>query len=693
MTPPLGSPAVRWARRGCEWIACAWALALLAVIATRLTFPLDLEWMEGGALQQALRIQRGAPIYGPPTLEYAPFLYTPLYSHLLAALGWLFPLDYPLGRAVSVLATASVGVAIWRAVDREGKPRAHAITAVGLFLSGYVFTFRWIDLARADMVALAFATWGAVMLREAWGDRRKTVLAAVLMGAAFWTKQTGFLFGAAGVLAGLIVAPRQLWIYVGVLAFIGGGGVLWGQHATDGWLWTYIYELHQTHAFNHERFTTKTWGMFLHAGPFVALVLLGLTLRFWWPQLVATRRLDGVSRERAWLRLRAHRGLAHWLLFSAAGLLASALGYSTQWAEPNAFLPGVIFVAVLVGVALPEAGRAELVALIGAGLQMLFAAFVEPMYQPIQSRGWAGVADSYDWQDLSRTVPSTGQRRRAAALRETLVHGGPVLALQRPWWSVLAGGPGHVGSMNLNDIPAERRLELRRALAAKVKSGDYAAVYLEGEVPGWLRASLARTYTLNRRRLGEERVRPLSGYMSEAGMVTPYRAAQLAFGLPRARPRDPSTRVVADFEDSTLDGFDLHGRAFGRAPVRSLHRKLDAVGPIGGEYLLSSAASSAGLRATGTAYSSAFQLPAAGGRLELLVGRIGRRRGLAVALEGLDRESETRLPIHASSKTLVPVTWTVPPAWAGRTVRLKAADDDKRGAVLLDDIWLVESPS
>ena len=48
---------------------------------------------------------------------------------------------------------------------------------------------------------------------------------------------------------------------------------------TDGRLWTYIYELHQLHAFNRERFTTKTWGMFVHAWPAVMLVLLGLLSR------------------------------------------------------------------------------------------------------------------------------------------------------------------------------------------------------------------------------------------------------------------------------------------------------------------------------------------------------------------------------------------------------------------------------
>ena len=42
-----------------------------------------------------------------------------------------------------------------RAVRLEGKPRAHAAVAVGLACSGYVFTFRWLDLARPDGISAA----------------------------------------------------------------------------------------------------------------------------------------------------------------------------------------------------------------------------------------------------------------------------------------------------------------------------------------------------------------------------------------------------------------------------------------------------------------------------------------------------------------------------------------------------------
>ncbi|MFY0537768.1 hypothetical protein [Nannocystis pusilla] len=131
-------------------LTIAWAVGMAVVFACRIGFPLELEWMEGGSLHTALRLQQGQSIYPEPSAEFVPFLYTPLYPAVLAVLGWVLPLGYVLGRAVSVAAIGALAAGLWRLVRFEGKPRAHAAAAVGLFLSGYVFTFRWYDVARAD---------------------------------------------------------------------------------------------------------------------------------------------------------------------------------------------------------------------------------------------------------------------------------------------------------------------------------------------------------------------------------------------------------------------------------------------------------------------------------------------------------------------------------------------------------------
>lgn len=526
---------VVWARRLVVALAGLWVALLLLGFALRIGFALELEWMEGGSLHQALRLQQGLPIYPAPSAEFVPFLYTPLYPALLAMLGWVFPLDLVLGRAVSVLAAAAVGAGLWRLVGREGKPRSHQAAALGLWCAGYVFGYRWYDVARADSLFLALLLWGLLLLRDARGRPGRAALAGLLVALAFWTKQTAAVFVLASGLAGLWLAPRQWPWYAGVIALVDGGGVLLGQWLTEGQLWRYIYVLHQSHAFNSERFTSKTWGMFLHAAPLLAALLLGLAL-------AGLRRMAGAKdmAERTGSEGQARRdrreGLVYWGLMAAAGLLVSALGYSTQWAEANAFMPGICLGAALLAVALPV-GRGEAAALGLVAGQLVFALVLEPRYQPIQDRGLAGLKDSYALQDWRRSVPTAETRAQARAQRaELAAQPGPVLALQRPWWSVLAGGPGHVGVMGMHDLPRAEQRVIERSLAAEVEAGLPVAVYLDGEAPAWLRPALARRYRLARKREGAARVLPLTGYMSVAGMVTPWRGAQLLYVRDDAGP-------------------------------------------------------------------------------------------------------------------------------------------------------------
>lgn len=685
MTEPALEAALRFARRLTLALAVLWGVALLVVFGLRITFPLELEWMEGGMLHQALRLQQGEAIYPAPGPDFVPFLYTPFYSVVLAALGSVFPLDYALGRAVSIVSCLAIALGIGRAIAREGKGLTYQGIGVGLFAASYVFAFRWLDVARPDALATASTLWGLVLLREAWGDHRKAVAAGLMMVAAFWTKQTAAVFIVASGIGVLWVAPRQAWSYALTIAIGCGGGLWWGNHVTEGWLWHYVFELHQAHAFNAERFRSKTWGMFLHAHPWLLLAFGAMAWSFVRPWLAARRRLDRERDARLWRILRTHRGPAYWTWMTATALLASALGYSTQWAEPNAFIPGVVLLAIFVPALLPLGGVKELVGLVAVGLQLAFAAAFEPTYAPIQRDGWTALAESYRWQDLERTVPTAEARERASQTRSSLENAeGPVFALHRPWWSILAGGTGHVGSMGLNDVHPQTRAKIEHELRARLRTQRVAQVWLEGEPPAWLVPGLLGYHVIERR-LGAARVRPITGYMSAAGMVTPYRDPQLRLGPVAPRHPPAGTTVFADFEDGAAQGFALDG-SWGRRPVRAVTRRAPAVGPIGGEYLLSSAGAR-GLAGTGTAVSPTWQLPQAG-TLQLLLGAGPRRDDLAVTLVRVGADTTVTLALPEEPFTLRTLSWTIPPAWGGATFRLRLEDRSTRNAVFLDDVWV-----
>ena len=719
--PPPPAPkltrALPWLRRIAESLALIWMLVIAIVFALRIGFPLELEWMEGGSLQQAWRMQQGLAIYGPPSPDFVPFLYTPLYPALLALLGKVFPLGYALARAVSIASVIAIGLALWRLCALEDKPRAHRRLAVALFLSGYVFGFRWLDIGRADALFLALLIWGLVLLRESEGSVRKAALAGLLVALAFWTKQTTAVFVLASGVVGLLIAPRQIWAYAGTIALVAGGGVLLGQWLTDGWLWTWIYETHQTHAFNAERFRSKTWAMFVHATPALALltlVLAGATLGL---GIRRVRQFSRLARERGqfslgtwlggvWTALRTKRGPIYWGLLALAGLFVSALGYATQYAEPNAFLPGILLGSAFLAVTLPDGLREdprddsgelpivrrvlEAAGLILISVQLIFALLVEPMYQPIQDRGLAGLRESYAWQDPWRSIPSMDQRRAARALRDRIEAAGPLLALHRPWWSVLAGGQGHVGAMGLNDVDPAARAQLQAELRRRVSTGEYAAIWIEGSVPTWLALAL-RDWSVGLRLRDDQRVRPLSGWMSEAGMVTPWRGEQLLLVRePMPTPELPAgAERIADFEDGGLDGFEVvSGLGFSRRAARGIESGVPPVGPHGGARLLSSAAGPTRLRGQGEVRSPLLTIPR-GGALELSIGSSAPSDRLqAKLIVEAEPERSVALEIPDTRFGLASLRWSVPDELADVPLRLHLIDGSRDAALFVDDVWL-----
>lgn len=97
-------------------VPALWHLVTLTrVMAARLMYPMDLEWMEGAGLYQAHRFIEGEPVFGPATQGYVPFGYGPLHSLVVAAVGQLVGLDYWSGRLVSILSIlAALGVMFWQ---------------------------------------------------------------------------------------------------------------------------------------------------------------------------------------------------------------------------------------------------------------------------------------------------------------------------------------------------------------------------------------------------------------------------------------------------------------------------------------------------------------------------------------------------------------------------------------------------
>ncbi|MBI5480923.1 MAG: glycosyltransferase family 39 protein [Deltaproteobacteria bacterium] len=411
-----------WGRRLLA-LACLGQLALLAyVLWRRAGYPFDLEWMEGGMLVHSWRIMKGQPLYGPPSVDFVSYLYTPLYPAVVAALGKLVGLHYVLGRLVSIASLGVVMVLGYRAARREGAPVAVALVPAGLLAAAFPFCGAWYDVVRNDSLFLALVTGGLYLVAYHHGDLARVALAGVIMGLALLTKQTASAFIVCASLGLLLFRWRSLPLFLltagATLGLI--GGLL--QRSSGGWFWTYIYRLHQNHDFYAKRAFLDTPLILLKHEPITLGLLVALFVL-----LIVRRHLT--------------RTTFFWALVAGAGLAISCVGFGTQWAFANAFIPGVAFPALALATlagrayAAPQAegtGRALFAA---AGALLLTAQLAVRVYDP---RPFLPTAQS-----------RAAGERLIARLRQAP---GPVFVPDHPFYAVLAGKEAHFHRMGLWDV-------------------------------------------------------------------------------------------------------------------------------------------------------------------------------------------------------------------------------------------------
>lgn len=305
----------------------------------RIRYPLDLEWMESGMMCHALRLLLGQGIYVPPSVDFIPHLYTPLYPALLALLGKLTgDVTYLAARLLSLLSfLGALGLgAYW--VRREGGSLLVALLAMAIPAVTFAETGGFYDLARADSLQLFLTVLGAVLAHTAQGRTHVTVAAGLLLTAAFFAKQTAAPL-AVGIALPLLLFDRKQAVVLGAVGVLGFAcGSLLLNRWSEGWFWTYVFRLHQSHPFYAQRAFVET--------PKTLIFIIGpsLLLCLW----------AGLSQAFGRLGERDSRGLWVMLWLGLCGMATSCLGFGTQWAHVNAYIPGVFFPALAIGVA---AGR------------------------------------------------------------------------------------------------------------------------------------------------------------------------------------------------------------------------------------------------------------------------------------------------------------------------------------------------
>ena len=655
------------------WLVIAapalWQLVLLgSAIAGRLLYPYDLEWMEGGLLHHALRIQQGQGIYVPPSIDFIPYLYTPFYPAMLALLATPLGLSYTFGRAVSLVGL--LGIAVVTITSLGGAAHQHArrapvvaaiLLALGLFAAGYPYVEGWYDLVRADTFFLFLVT-GALAALPRWcggeaGTRGQARVAAAgaILALAFFCKQTGILYVALGGLIVLVVNWRRLPGFVLSAGAIGLGGCALLQVTTDGWFWIYVRKIHAAHDFNPDRFWKSFENIlwFIPAQSIVIGAALVLVLLTW----AVRRRLP-----------RQVHSFLLWTLTYAVSTLLGAIGWGTEFAHFNAYMPALLHGGLAAGagvLAVFACGHAlvgdrrgwEIVATV------LGLAAAAPLAYACYTKRW----------DPNKYVPTAQDRlagdRLIAHLRAIE---GDVWMPSHPWYLQLAGKQPRVHRMGIKDVTT-RQARTVAGLDDALRTHAFAAIVLDARDVHLELPVLTATYRLQEKLPKGERPRVFTG-----APVVPD-----SIWVPAVPAQPPAgTRTAFDLEMLGWIGWTTSGAAWGPRPASEpLPGQGPVIGATGRRFATSMHGGDAG---TGRLTSPPFVL---GKTLTLHLGG-GVDDRLRVELWVGDAIVATARVAPPGGEALQATTLDTAAHVGPYQAKLVFVDDAPTGHLTVDDIWI-----
>ena len=213
--------------------------------ALRLCYPYEVEWNEGAVLDHAIRILHGMPIYSKPSIDFAAFVYTPLYYYLTAFFMMIGGVSLAAGRTISILATLATVWLIALIISRETRTMRSSriflpITGGMLYLAFYHLIGFFYDIVRMDALAVFLVV---ASLYTAQYAKRGHVISAILIAAAYFTKQQ--MVFAWPVLLLYFFGPQKrkaAWFATISIALVVFGTILMNV-ATHGWYSFYTYTI------------------------------------------------------------------------------------------------------------------------------------------------------------------------------------------------------------------------------------------------------------------------------------------------------------------------------------------------------------------------------------------------------------------------------------------------------------------
>ncbi len=245
------SPAWTEAERAYRWLGVAGALVFLALFIVlalrRMPYPYELEWMEGGMVDEVRRILQGQALYVAPSVDYIPYVYSPGFFYVAAGFSWLLGVGFLPLRLVSFLSTLGCFGMLYLIVRRETGDRALGWMAAGLEAATFHISGSWLDIARSDSLFLLLFLLAVYWLRF-HASFRGYAIAGALFAAAFFAKQTALFAASPLILWAIVTNWRRGLVCALVFGALVGGISLGWDFFSHGWYRYYVFELPKHHA-------------------------------------------------------------------------------------------------------------------------------------------------------------------------------------------------------------------------------------------------------------------------------------------------------------------------------------------------------------------------------------------------------------------------------------------------------------
>lgn len=411
------------------------------------TFPYPLDYGEGIALDRAVALARGEPLYLPMDRSpYASWNFPPLYAWL-CGLGarWIGP-GFAFGRAVSAVAVLATAVCVYllarRHVEAESPVawRGWAAVAALLFLTSET-TATWGALMRVDSLAIALGLAGYTAIVTGLSP----VLAGALFGMALLCKQSVV----AGLLAAVLaLAAARRWkdlaTMAAVTALLVGTVLAWQHVASEGWLWRHLIACN-ANAWRFDQLREVAGPVAVSHRVLFALAALGAV----WSMARRAPGRPGVLRS---------PGLYYLATAAVVALLAGKIGSHVN------YLLDLAAAAAIVGVGF--AARLE------RALNRRFAAGVGAA--AASALLYAQVWGSFSYPSVEQRTPMGAAT--AAVVRTLARAPGPVVT-EDPALAPLAGKPLSLQAFEFAQMAEAGRWDQGPLLAA-LRRGEFSAILL-----------------------------------------------------------------------------------------------------------------------------------------------------------------------------------------------------------------------